>query len=63
MEYIFFTKDGVAVVMRPETEEQQERACWMKRMWEINHLGNCGPAFAVDFAQQHGIQYSYLMVV
>ena len=62
-EYRFFTKDGVAVVMRPDTEEQREQSHWMERMWKINHLGNCGPVFAVEFAEQHNIKYAYQMVV
>ena len=63
MECKFWTKDGIAVVMRPETEEQQEQAQWMSRMWAINNLGNCGPDYAVEFAEFHNIKYSYLMVV
>ena len=62
-EYRFFTKDGVAVVMKPEGAEQQEQAQWMSRMWAINNLGNCGPDYAVEFAEFHNIKYSYLMVV
>ena len=61
--YRFFTKDGVAVVMRPDTEEQREQSHWMEQMWKINHLGNCGPVFAVEFAEQHNIKYAYQMVV
>ena len=63
MEWKFWTKDGIAVVMRPETEEQQEQVSWMDRMWKINNLGNCGPDYAVEFAEQHQIKYSYQMVV
>ena len=59
----FWTKDGMVVVMRPETEEQQEQTQWMDRMWKINNLGNCGPDYAVEFAEFHNIKYSYLMVV
>ena len=63
MEFKFWTKDGIAVVLRPETEEQMEQVRWMSRMWQINHLGNCGPVYAVEFAEQHQIKYSYLMVM
>ena len=63
MEFKFWTKDGIAVVMRPETEEQQKQAQWMSRMWAINNLGNCGPDYAVEFAKLHQIKYSYLMVI
>ena len=59
----FWTKDGIAVILRPDTEEQREQSHWMERMWKINHLGNCGPVFAVEFAQEHGIKYSYQVVV
>ena len=55
MEWKFWTKDGIAVVMRPETEDQQEQVCWMDRMWKINNLGNCGPDYAVEFAEEHEI--------
>ena len=63
MEFKFWTKDGVAVVMRPETEEQQEQVCWMGRMWQINHLSNCGPDYVVEFAEEHNTKYSYQMVL
>ena len=63
MEFKFWTKDGVAVVMRPETEEQQEQDQWMSHVWQINHLGNCGPDYAVEFAEQHQIKYSYLILI
>ena len=63
MEFKFWTKDGIAVILRPDTEEQREQSHWMERMWKINHLGNCGPVFAVEFAQEHGIKYSYQVVV
>ena len=63
MEWKFWTKDGIAVVLRPETEEQMEQVRWMSRMWQINHLGNCGPDYAVEFAEQYQIKYSYQMVV
>ena len=59
----FWTKDGVAVVLRPETEEQHERVLEMSRMWVLNGLGKCGPNYIVDFAEQHDIKYSYQMVV
>ena len=59
----FKSEDLVFVVLRPDTEEQREAVYWMERMWKINHLGNCGPAFAVEFAEQHNIKYSYQMVV
>ena len=59
----FWTKDGIAVIMRPETKEQLEQVLWMGRMWQINHLGNCGPDYAVEFARQHQIKYSCLMVM
>ena len=63
MEFKFWTKDGVAVVLRPETEEQRALTRWMSRMWRINLLGNCGSVFAVEFAEQHNIKYSYQMLV
>ena len=63
MEFKFWTKDGIAVVLRPETEEQMEQVRWMSRMWQINHLGNCGPVYAVEFAEQHQIKYSYLILI
>ena len=63
MEFKFWTKDGAAVVLRPEAEEQMEQVRWMERMWRINHLGNCGSVFAVGFAEQHNINYSYQIVV
>ena len=44
-------------------EEQLEQVRWMSRMWQINHLGNCGPDYAVEFAEQYQIKYSYQMVV
>ena len=59
----FWTKGGVAVIMSPETKEQLEQVLWMGRMWQINHLGNCGPDYAVEFARQHPIKYSCLMVM
>ena len=62
-EFRFFTRDGVAVILRPDTEDQKEEVYWMGKMWFLNNLGNCGPIFAVEFAEQHNIKYAYQMVV
>ena len=60
--YRFWTNDDIAVVLKPETEEQHERTIEMGRMWVLNHLGNCGTHFIVDFAQQHNIPIAYQFV-
>lgn len=61
--YRFWTKTGVAVVLRPETEEQHERVHDMGRMWAVNKLWNCGTHFIVDFVEQHDIKYAYQFVI
>ena len=59
----FWTKEGTVVILWPETEEQQEQTLWFGQMWKTNHLENCGMDHAVEFAKEHQIKYSYLMVV
>ena len=59
----FWTKEGTVVILWPETEEQQEQTLWFGHMWKTNHLENCGMDYAVEFAKEHKIKYSYLMVV
>ena len=58
----FWTKDGVAVILKPETEEQHERTIEMGRLWVINRLGNCGTYYIVEFAEQHNIPIAYQFV-
>ena len=46
-----------AVIMLPQTEEQEKMIQEMARMWKLNNLGNSGIFYAEDFALQHGIKY------
>ena len=62
-DFRFWTKDGVAVVLKPDTEEKHDQVFWIGRMWLLNRLWNCGLYYIVDLAEQHGIRYSYQMVV
>ena len=60
--YRFWTNDNIAVVLRPETEEQHERTIEMGRMWVLNRLENCGTYFIEGFARQHNIPIAYQFV-
>ena len=62
--YLFKTLNPAeAVLMMPETAEQDALVAEMVRLWDINNLGNCGTYYAEEFAKQNDIPYGVVEAV